>query len=73
MNPSSISSQQYSHTWIGEVTFPKLLVSWLDGIFIQYDAQSIRPFSTHISIHFQIVYMTLESDLNNIFVSAEVM
>jgi len=73
MNPSSISSQQHSHTWIGDVIFPKLLVSWLDGIFIQYDAKSIRPFSTHISILFQIIYMTVESGFNNVFVSAEVM
>ena len=73
MNLSSISSQQHRHTWISEVTFAKLLVSWLDGIFIQYDAKSIRPFSTHISIHFQIVYMKVESGLNNIFISAEVM
>jgi len=57
MNANSINSKQPICIWTCGVTFDKLLVSWLDRIFIKYDAKPPLALSTDTMIDIQIQQM----------------
>ena len=50
INEYSNSSQEYIHIRIGEKSFPKLLKSSLDSIYIQYETKIRFALSTMSSI-----------------------
>jgi len=54
MNHNSINSKQPICIWTCGVTFDKLLVSWLDRLFIQYDTKPPLALSTDTRIHIKI-------------------
>ena len=67
----SIRPELHIRIWIGQVTSTTLLLSILDSICIKYDTKILFALSTDTSIHIQCLYMSVESGLNYIFVTAE--
>jgi hypothetical protein len=68
----SISTQWHSCNWTGRVTYTNRLVSFLDGILIQYDNRILLTFSSEIGIHFEILLLTVVSCHKDTFVSVKV-
>jgi hypothetical protein len=68
----SISTQWHSRYWTGQVTYTKLLVSFLDGILIQYDNRILLTFTTEFGIRFEIILLTILSCHKDTFVSLKV-
>jgi hypothetical protein len=69
MNNCSNNSELRSDMWIDGVTFTKVFVSLLDGIFLECDIKISFELSANSRIHIEMQEITIVAVLNGIFIS----